>query len=47
MASSPIQIHDWRPFVERAARAAIVIACYLIVFLGLLITVASGTGATP
>lgn len=42
MASRPVLIGEWRPHLERAARAAVVIACYLIVFMGLLFTVASG-----
>lgn len=44
MSSRPMRIDDWKLHVERAVRTAIVIACYLIVFMGLLFTVAGGAG---
>ena len=45
MLSSTTRIDGRKDQLERVVRAAIVIACYLIVFMGLLLTVAGGAGA--
>lgn len=44
MYSEPLRSVDWRDRTERVVQAMLVVACYLIVFAGLLYSVASRAG---